>query len=193
MLAADTRLHPTSGADPVDDDLARLVAARGWVVRGARDEDGDDLAALVGGVFAEYPGCVLDPEGLDADLFRWRTELAAADGDGWVVRADGRLVACVGVAPTQPPPALATAPAVAELKRLYVHADARRRGLGRALVGRVEGWARDRSIGGVVLWSDTRFRDAHRLYTACGYRDTGRRRDLHDPSDTTEAEFVRSL
>jgi putative acetyltransferase len=177
----------------VDDDLARLVAARGWVVRGARDEDGDDLAELVGGVFAEYPGCVLDPEGLDADLFRWRTELAAAGGDGWVVRADGRLVACVGVAPTEPPPALSSASTAAELKRLYVHAAARRRGLGGALVGRVEGWARDRGISGVVLWSDTRFRDAHRLYTARGYHDTGRRRDLHDPSDTTEAEFVRSL
>lgn len=167
--------------------LDARVAALGWEVRPARDEDGEELAALVGGVFAEYPGCVLDPEGLDADLFTWASHLAASGGAGWVVRdGGGALVACVGVAH-------ASTPAAVELKRLYVHADARRRGLGTALVQRVEAWAVAHGAGRVELWSDTRFDDAHRLYERAGYRRTGRRRDLHDPSATTEDEFVREL
>ena len=174
-------------------DLAAVAARNGWRVRPPRDDDGEQLAALVGGVFAEYPGCVLDPDGIDADLSAWATHLAAAGGRGWLVHEGDVLVACVGVAPCPPPPASAPAASCVELKRLYVRATARRRGLGRALVGEVEAWARRHAADAVALWSDTRFLDAHRLYTACGYRDTGRRRDLHDPSATTEAEFVRRL
>lgn len=175
------------------DDLARIAADAGWTLRRAGAEDGDALMALVGAAYAEYPGCVLDPDGVDADLARWRQRLDAAGGSGWVVEDDDALVACVGVAPTVTPPAAPADASCVELKRLYVRRDARRRGLGRALVGRVEGWARDHAAEVVVLWSDDRFADAHRLYTGCGYRDTGRRRDLHDPSETTEIEFLRVL
>lgn len=156
-------------------------------------DDAEGLVRLIGDVFAEYPGCVLDPEGLDADLFAWHDHLAAAGGRGWVVERAGRVVACVGVAPCDPPPAVPDGRACVELKRLYVDASVRRRGLGGALVRRVEAWAREHGADAVTLWSDTRFADAHRLYTAAGYADTGRRRELHDPSDTTEAEFVRLL
>ncbi len=170
------------------DDVAHGMGA---VVRAPQAEDADDLVALIGGVFAEYPGCVLDPDGLDADLFAWHEHLAAAGGRGWVVERGARVVACVGVAPCDPPPAVPAGTSCVELKRLYVGAAARRRGLGRALVAEVEAWGRAHGAEAVVLWSDTRFADAHRLYTAAGYVDTGRRRDLRDPSDTTEAEFVR--
>lgn len=175
------------------DELRERAAAAGMTVRPAIDEDAEALRSLIGGVFAEYPGCVLDPDGLDADLAAWATHLDERGGDGWVVvdDADG-VVACVGVAPTSDDLPGVEAGAV-ELKRLYVAAAARRRGLGRALVARVESWARDHGAGAVVLWSDTRFTDAHRLYERCGYRRTGRARQLHDPSNTTEDEFVHVL
>lgn len=185
------------------DALTARAAAVDCVVRPVRDADADGLAELIGAVFDEYPGCVLDLDGIDADLHAWATHLAARDGAGWVLEDDrGRLVACVGVAPTDElpaavEPAAGTEPssgiAAVELKRLYVHADARRRGIGRALVGRVQAWARHRDADAVVLWSDTRFADAHRLYTSLGYDQLDVRRDLHDPSDTTESAFVRWL
>ena len=184
------------------DDLARRVQELGWAVRPARDDDAAAVTALIAGVYAEYPGCVLDEAGVDSDLATWASHLAAAGGTGWVVTdGDGRVRACVGVAPTTTPPALAPAAPSApgatvawvELKRLYVHAAARQRGLGGALVDRVEQWGRRQGATAVVLWSDDRFDDAHRLYTRHGYVDTGRRRDLHDPSGTTEIEFVRRL
>lgn len=167
--------------------LADVPLGRGWAVRRARDDDADGLLALVGGVFDEYAGCVLDPDDLDADLFGWATHLADRGGTGWVVTDDrGVVVACVGVAPT-------SAPDEVELKRLYVGAAARRRGLGAALVRLVEAWARDDDRDRVVLWSDTRFGDAHRLYERLGYAATGATRELHDPSDTVEARFERRL
>lgn len=164
-------------------------------MRPAQDGDAAALRELIGGVFAEYPGCVLDPEGLDADLAAWASHLEDRGGTGWVVVDDSdRVVACVGVTPvTAELPGIATDTGLVELKRLYVAASARRRGLGQALVARVEQWGRDRGAGAVVLWSDTRFTDAHRLYERRGYRRTGRARDLHDPSNTTEDEFVRVL
>lgn len=193
------------GIHDVTDVLVARAAAAGCSVRPVRDADADQLADLIGGVFDEYPGCVLDLDGIDADLRAWATHLTTRGGAGWVlVGDDGRLVACVGVTPTDALPAGAASvreaepeptpdTAVVELKRLYVHADARRGGIGRALVGRVESWARSRGGGAVVLWSDTRFTDAHRLYARLGYDQLAARRHLDDPSDTTEVAFVRWL
>lgn len=166
--------------------LAAIPLRRGWSVRRARDTDADGLLTLIGGVFDEYPGCVLDPDELDADLFAWRSHLDAYDGDGWVVvDEDDAVVACVGVAPLDR--------RTVELKRLYVAPAARRRGMGAALVRLVEEWARDHGRVDVELWSDTRFADAHRLYERLGYVPDGDHRQLHDPSDTTESHFVRTL
>lgn len=177
-----------------DDDLTAVATAAGWRVRATRDEDAEGLFALIGGVFSEYEGCVLDEDGLDADLWAWASHLEARGGTGWVVVDDAdRVVACVGVTPTAEAPEVVGDVGAVELKRLYVDARARRRGLGAALVARVEQWARDHGAGAVMLWSDTRFTDAHRLYARLGYDRLDLRRQLHDPSDTTEAAFVRVL
>lgn len=170
----------------VESALAALPLPVGWRVADATDADAGGLVRLVGGCFDAYPGCVLDLPDLDADLLAWGSTLRAADGAGWVVRdTRGELVASVGVTPS--------GDATCELKRLYVDRVARRRGLGAALVAVVEAWARARGAGRVELWSDTRFTDAHRLYERLGYADTGARRDLHDPSHTTELHMARAL
>jgi putative acetyltransferase len=175
------------------------VALRaGWSLRLAVDEDADALRQLIEAVFGEYPGCVLEPDGLDADLASWCSYLAGLGGTGWVVTdADDVVMACVGVAPvvpdaTDPRPATPGYGSV-ELKRLYVAASARRRGLGSALVGLVEEWAIEQGHNRVELWSDSRFADAHALYTRMGYLPTGDARELHDISRTTELRFDRQL
>lgn len=157
-------------------------------LRPATDADADALIDLIGAVYAEYPGCVMDLPGVDADLPRWASALAAAGGRGWVLPDDEGLAACVGFAPHD----VDGSPG-GELKRLYVAAPHRGRGLGAALVGHVE--AAIAADGGVVveLWSDHRFTDAHRLYERLGYARTGESRHLGDPSDTTEFRFVRRL
>lgn len=156
-------------------------------LREATDDDADGLVALVGGVFAEYPGCVLDLEGLDADLLAPATWFAAQDARLWVVEQDDEVVACVGLGWAD------REAGVAELKRLYVRADRRGSGLGTALVEHVHDEARAAGATRIELWSDTRFRDGHRRYVAAGYREMPTTRELHDPSDTTEARFERDL
>ncbi len=185
-----------------------MTTIDGLPVREMRGSDADAVITLVAGAYAEYPGCVLDLPGVDADLPELADRLRAAGGRGWVVTDDDLVVACVGLAPVDRPAVERRAAHTSgdtdprdgdrgtriELKRLYVAASHRRRGVGRALVELVEHHAvRDHDAVAVELWSDTRFVDAHRLYEACGYVPTGRTRRLHDPSDTTEYEFVRPL
>jgi GNAT superfamily N-acetyltransferase len=79
------------------------------------------------------------------------------------------------------------------LKGLCVAAAARRRGFGATLVRRAEREARRWHAAEMVLWTDTRFLDAHRLYRRLGYVATGRSRDPRDLSATTEIEFRRPL
>ena len=163
-----------------------MATLDGLQVRDLHDDDAEAVIDLIGSVYAEYPGCVLDLPGVDADLPELAARLRGAGGRGWVVVDDGDVVACVGVAPRGQDRA--------EVKRLYVALSHRRRGLGRQLVEVVEEHAsRTWAVRQVELWSDSRFADAHRLYTRCGYEPTGATRQLHDPSDTTELEFVHRL
>jgi GNAT superfamily N-acetyltransferase len=158
-------------------------------IRPVRDDDAEAMTALIGGAYAEHPGCVLDLPGVDADLAAPRTAIDAVHGDLWVVEdTAGAVVASCGWAPKD----VGGEPGV-ELKRLYVAPAARRRGLARWLVGQVEQVARERGATLVSLWSDTRFTDAHALYEGLGYERQPETRDLHDPSDTTEYQFVRRL
>lgn len=161
----------------------------GQRLRDVRDADADALIALVGGIYGEYPGCVLDLPGVDADLCEPRSAIEAKNGELWVVEtAEGDIGACCGWAPVE----VDGAPAV-ELKRLYVGAELRGRGLGAWLVGRVEEVARGLGRPIVDLWSDSRFEDAHRLYERLGYHRLPETRRLDDPSDTTEHRFRRTL
>jgi putative acetyltransferase len=154
--------------------------------RAVTDRDRDGLVGLVGAAYGEHPGCVLDLPGVDADLQEPATVAARRGGRWWVVDDGDRLVASVGTGPRHADGSL-------ELKRLYVATSHRRRGLARSLVARVERHASKLGATTIELWSDTRFRDAHRLYEGLGYRPTGETRVLHDPSDTTEYRFERSI
>jgi putative acetyltransferase len=154
-------------------------------LRPVRDDDADALRRLIGGVYAEYPGCVLEPDGLDADLDGMASLVARKGGEFWVVERDGAVVACCGWGPA--------GDGVVELKRLYVGPAARRQGIGRRLVEMVEQAARNRRASAVELWSDTRFGDAHRLYESLGYRRLPDSRDLNDASNSTEYHFRKQL
>jgi putative acetyltransferase len=84
-------------------------------------------------------------------------------------------------------------PRSVELCKLYVAREARRRGLGGALCALVEEEARARGAKLVELWSDTRFKDAHRLYERRGYARGPETRELHDRSGSVEYFFRLDL
>lgn len=150
------------------------------LARPAIDEDAAGVIDLIARVFAEYPGCVLDVDREEPEL---RTPASSFDRF-WVVEENGTVVGCI---------ACALHGEVCELKKLYVDAAARGRGLARQLVELVEKTARDQGSEFIELWSDTRFVTAHAVYERLGYRASGRTRDLHDLSHTTEYHFAKRL
>lgn len=155
-------------------------------IRPARDGDAEQLIALIGGVFEEYPGCVLDVDGEAPELRAIASRFRAWGGRFWVAERDRVVVGSVGVSPARDP-------AGAELRKLYVHRSARRGGLGTRLCELVEADARARGARFVELWSDRRFLDAHRLYEGRGYERGEATRELHDRSSTVEYYFRKEL
>ena len=85
-----------------------------------------------------------------------------------------------GVAVLYPPGATGRAIAgcgEAELSRLAVAGEARRRGIGRALAWRCVELAREEGAAAVILWSRVHQVQAHRLYQSLGFRRLPERDD----------------
>ena len=59
-----------------------------------------------------------------------------------------------------------------EIKRMFVSPDARRRGVGQAVIGELEGWARERGFTVAILETGTAQHEAIALYERCGYART---------------------
>jgi putative acetyltransferase len=154
-------------------------------IRDARDDDSDGLIRLIGDCSAEYPGCVLDVEGEAPELIAPATWHTDAGGRLWVAERDGAVVGSVAILPDEE--------RSVELKKLYVSSGVRRLGLGARLCELVEAEARARGVTTVMLWSDTRFEDAHRLYEGRGYERGPDTRELHDVSKSVEYYFRKSL
>ena len=156
------------------------------VVRPVADSDSADLIALIETVFGEYPNCYLD---VDKEMPELRAPAHAAREDDcrwWVAEAEGAVVGSCAAVPDDDAGTM-------ELKRLYVAKSARRQGLAAHLVSLVESEARKRGARRLVLWSDTRFADAHRLYERLGFVKQPRTRALPDISNTIEFHYIKEL
>jgi putative acetyltransferase len=151
------------------------------IVVPAMRADAPGVIELIGRVFVEY-GWIWDPAAEVPDLLRW-TPYELPHGAFFVVREEGRVVGSVGVH--------RFGDDVAELHRLYLDAGVRGRGLGDALVQTVLAWCRDNGVSRLLLWSDTRFVHAHRLYLRHGFRQTGERELPQDVNQTREYHFER--
>lgn len=144
-------------------------------------EDVPGILALIGEVYAEYD-CVLNAEKEERHLLEPGTYFRAHGGEFWVVEEGGRIRATVAVTLDED---------AGELKSLYVHPSLRRQGWGRKLTTLAIDYARANGKRKMILWSDTRFLDAHRLYRKMGFRETGIR-ELHDSNNTVEYGFELS-
>ena len=124
---------------------------------------------------------------MDVETEEYKLKTPATSYDRfWVVERETEIVGCIACSFDQ-------ATGDFELQKLYIHADLRCGGWGRKLVDVVEKEARDMGFDQIELWTDTRFTTAHRFYSGLGYRKTGRTRDLHDLSETTEYHFVKPV
>ena len=156
------------------------------VIRLVRDGDAQDLYGLIAICYADYPGCFVDPHDDLPDLRAPSTSYDRTGGAFWAVE-DERGRVCAGVAVDFPESE------TAELHRLYVRPDQRGRGLGSRLVHQAEAHARSNGASRIVLWSDTRFTTAHRLYIRLGYVQAEGQRQLADISQSVEYGFEKRL
>jgi putative acetyltransferase len=134
---------------------------------------------------------VLDVEREEPDLLEIASAYARKRGAFWVTvdAADTMLIGCVGWLPSAAPGLTGWV----ELRKLYVSRSHRRRGVAGALCYRVEAAARAQGAGGVELWSDTRFLDAHRFYASRGYERQPGSRELFDLSRSREYHFEKAF
>jgi putative acetyltransferase len=154
------------------------------LLREARDADAEGVIAVIAAAYAEFPGCILDVEADSPELKAPASSYALKAGRFWVAAGDKGILGCVACQPA-PEGGL-------ELEKLYVTRAARRRGLGARLLGLVEAEAEIRQASYIMLWTDTRFEDAHRFYQARGFRRAGLRR-LADVSQSVEYGFRKDL
>jgi O-acetylserine/cysteine efflux transporter len=166
----------------VADDAEKRPALSMWP---ATRDDSPGVIDLIGRVYAEY-NFVYDPRVEVPDLFRFEEHYAPPNGAFFVVREGTLVVGSVGVERVDGE--------TAELHRLYLDARLRGRGTGRALVQAALAWCRgEQGITRMILWSDTRFDQAHRLYTRMGFRRTGERTLPDDLNQTREYGFERRV
>jgi GNAT superfamily N-acetyltransferase len=142
------------------------------------------IVALIGRVYDEYE-FVYEPRAEWPDLFGFDAHYAPPRGAFFVVRVTDTIVGSAGVERLDE--------RSAELHRLYLDAERRGRGTGRALIEAALAWCRERQITELILWSDTRFDLAHRLYTRMGFTLTGERTLPDDANDSREYRFARSV
>jgi GNAT superfamily N-acetyltransferase len=140
---------------------------------------------LIDAIYREYD-CRLDVPRDEPHLLAPGEYVRARGGEFWVVERGGEILATVAVK-------LLPGGEAAELKTLYVSPALRRQGWGRRLSEMVIEYARARGRRRLVLWSDTRFKDAHRLYLGLGFRQLPETRDLQDSNNSLEYSFERGI
>ena len=145
-------------------------------------EDVPGILALIGKIYNEYD-CVLNAEKEERHLLEPGPYFRAHGGEFWVVEEGGRILATVAVMLDED---------TGELKSLYVDSSLRRQGWGRRLTMLAIAYARDSGRRKMILWSDTRFLDAHRLYRSMGFHEMGVR-ELHDSNNSVEYGFELPL
>lgn len=136
-------------------------------VRRAVAQDSRAVAAVVRAVYDEF-GFTWDEDGYHADL----RDVEASYAAFYVVEQDGRIVGAAGLT------------GHGSLERLYVLPEARGSGAGSALLAAVADEARRAGHDRLEIWSDKRFKDAHRLYERHGARVVGER--THDDPDSSD-------
>lgn len=158
--------------------------------RPARNDDGNGIAVLIARIFQDYENCpfVWDefPE-LKAPADHYQKlggalfVLERAQDDG-----SAEIVGSLAVTRTHHPE-------TAQLFKVYLAHAHRGDGTAAAMLKHGVALARDMGCKRLDLWTDTRFKAAHRFYEKHGFRLLPGVRSLHDASDTFEYGYRLDL
>lgn len=170
-------------------------------IRVANGRDEPQIQAMVQSVYEEYD-FGWEPDGYIQDIYDLESHYQGSNRF-WVAEQDDRIIACIGVKIFDP----LSGPrgevigrgqnahigrADCELVRLYAHADARGKGVGRALCNTCIEYARSRGRKLMQIWSDTGLVLSHPLYRKLGAVQVGQR-TWYPPDGWTEYGFILEL
>lgn len=155
------------------------------VIRPGRDDDAPGYIALVREAWLSYPGCTFELDDDAPDLRAWASHVTAEGGAVWAAERAGAVVGMVGTHPLEG--------RTWELVRMYVARELRGAGLAGRLVQEVEGFARTHGAAELVLWSDTKFAQAHAFYEKQDFLRSGPIRVCNDLAHTLEFRYQKPL
>jgi putative acetyltransferase len=131
-------------------------------IRQATRADQEQVRRLVFGVLGEF-GLEPSPESTDADLNDIEGAYLNSGGMFEIIeRSDGQVVGSVGIYPMED--------GLCELRKMYLAADVRGRGLGKLLLERALSHARKAGFRAVMLETASVLKEAVRLYTSYGFQ-----------------------
>lgn len=150
-----------------------------FVIRPARAQDIDILTSIIKNTIESY-GYIFEHEFELPDFISFEQFYATGDAELWVMEIDGELAGCG---------ALKGKNSFPYLSRIYMDERFRGRGAGKAMVLHLMQRAVGIGFNEIELWSDTKFRTAHKLYERLGFRFTGRVRPLGDINNCFEYHY----
>ena len=154
-------------------------------LRLARNKDSEQIIKLIRKCFKDYQNCFLDVDNDSPELKYIYSYFRKQRGKFWVVEDKNKIIGCMGYLPSKKNEI--------EIHKLYIDQKFRRKGLAKHLVQKVENIAIRENKSKVTLWTDTRFKEAHKMYLKMDYEKSKNTRRLYDISGTVEYNFVKNL
>ena len=154
-------------------------------LRLARNKDSDQIIKLIRKCFKDYQNCFLDVDNDSPELKNVYSYFHEQRGKFWVLEDKKKIIGCMGYIPSKKNEI--------EIHKLYIDQKFRKKGLAKLLVKKVENIALRENKSKVFLWTDTRFKEAHKMYSKMNYARSKKIRRLYDISDTVEYNFVKNL
>lgn len=163
--------------------------------------DSAGVVSTVKAVFDEYK-FTWEEDGYHADLYDLTGYLDPSQSRFWVAILKDEIVGCGGICFFDEIPhqlgqvqdhqgTLRVGKCTCEIARLYVKPEARRLGIGGAVMELIVQEMDIRSLTNCEIWSDKRFKEAHLLYQKFGAKVVGER-ICDDPDEAPEWGLILS-
>ena len=121
-------------------------------LRLARNKDGNQIINLIKRCFKDYKNCYLDVDNDSPELRDIYSYFKNKKGKFWVYVDKNKIIGCMGYLPHQKNEI--------EIHKLYIDQKFRKIGLAKKLMMKVEKIAKKTQKKKIVLWTDTRFKEA---------------------------------